>query len=123
MPRARLGRSVSGESMPRSRAARNNRDALFIGFVGNLVVGVWVGHDDDRTLGKITGGTAPADIWRCFMGSAISIDGRQGPPLPAGFRVPQRKQERKSPLPDEWSEGGEAVRSILEMVERLIDEN
>ena len=87
------------------------------------MVGVWVGHDDDRTLGKITGGTAPADIWRRFMGSAISIDGRQGPPLPAGFRVPQRKQERKSPLPDEWSEGGEAVRSILEMVERLIDEN
>ncbi len=60
------------------------------------------------------------------MGSAIAIDGRQGPPLPEGFRVPERRQsqkERKSPLPDDWSESGKAVRSILEMVERLIDEN
>jgi penicillin-binding protein 1A len=115
--------ALSTPTFGKTGTTQNNRDALFIGFAGNLVVGVWVGHDDDRTLGKITGGTAPADIWRRFMGSAISIDGRQGPPLPAGFRVPQRKQERKSPLPDEWSEGGEAVRSILEMVERLIDEN
>jgi penicillin-binding protein 1A len=115
--------ALSTPTFGKTGTTQNNRDALFIGFAGNLVVGVWVGHDDDRTLGKITGGTAPADIWRRFMGSAISIDGRQGPPLPAGFRVPQRKPERKSPLPDEWSEGGEAVRSILEMVERLIDEN
>jgi penicillin-binding protein 1A len=105
---------------------QNNRDALFIGFAGNLVVGVWVGHDDDRTLGKITGGTAPAEIWRRFMSSAIAIDGRRGPPLPAGFRLPQRREpaeERKSPLPDDWSDGGEAIRQIMEAVERLIDEN
>jgi penicillin-binding protein 1A len=90
------------------------------------VVGVWVGRDDNKSLGKITGGTAPAEIWRRFMGPAIAIDGRRGPPLPAGFRVPERqpeRRERKSPLPDDWSEGGEAIRSILEMVERLIDEN
>lgn len=115
--------ALSIPTFGKTGTTQNNRDALFVGFAGNLVVGVWVGHDDDRTLGKITGGTAPADIWRRFMGSAIAIDGRRGPPLPAGFRVPERKQERKSPLPDDWSEGGEAVRSILEMVERLIDEN
>ena len=90
------------------------------------MVGVWVGRDDNQSLGKITGGTAPAEIWRRFMGSAIAIDGRRGPPLPEGFRLPERRQpqgERKSPLPDDWSEGGEAVRAIFEMVERLIDEN
>jgi len=106
---------------------QNNRDALFIGFAGNLVVGVWVGHDDDQSLGKITGGTAPAEIWRRFMASAIAIDGRRGPPLPAGFQVPQRRepdrQQRKSPVPDEWSEGGKAIREIIDMVEQLIDEN
>jgi len=57
------------------------------------------------------------------MGSAIAIDGRHGPPLPVSFRVPERRQERKSPLPDEWSERGETIRSIFEMVERLIEEN
>ncbi|MDP9422282.1 MAG: PBP1A family penicillin-binding protein [Pseudomonadota bacterium] len=115
--------ALSTPTFGKTGTTQNNRDALFIGFAGNLVVGVWVGHDDDRTLGKITGGTAPAEVWRRFMASAIAIDGRRGPPLPASFRVPQRKQERKSPLPDEWSEGGETIQSILEMVERLIDEN
>jgi penicillin-binding protein 1A len=114
---------VSTPTFGKTGTTQNNRDALFIGFAGNLVVGVWVGHDDDRTLGKITGGTAAAEIWRRFMGPAIAIDGRRGPPLPASFRIPERRQERKSPLPDEWSEGGETIRSILEMVERLIDEN
>ena len=115
--------ALSTPTFGKTGTTQENRDALFIGFAGNLVVGVWVGHDDNRSLGKITGGTAPADIWRRFMGSAIAIDGRRGPPLPATFHIPERKQERKSPLPDEWSEGGEAIRSILEMVERLIEEN
>jgi penicillin-binding protein 1A len=115
--------AISTPTFGKTGTTQNNRDALFIGFAGNLVVGVWVGHDDDRTLGKITGGTAPAEIWRRFMGSAIAIDGRHGPPLPANFRVPERRKERKSPLPDEWSEGGETIRSILEMVEQLIGED
>ncbi|HEU0310788.1 MAG TPA: transglycosylase domain-containing protein [Sphingomicrobium sp.] len=118
--------AISTPTFGKTGTTQNNRDALFIGFAGNLVVGVWVGQDDNQSLGKITGGTAPAEIWRRFMGSAIAIDGRRGPPLPEGFRVPERRpeqKERKSPLPDEWSEGGEAVRSILEMIERLIDEN
>src|SRR4029079_12775541 len=48
---------------------QENRDALFIGFAGDLVVGVWVGRDDNTSLGKITGGTAPARIWKNFMTS------------------------------------------------------
>jgi penicillin-binding protein 1A len=118
--------AISTPTFGKTGTTQNNRDALFVGFAGNLVVGVWVGRDDNQSLGRITGGTAPAEIWRRFMGSAIAIDGRQGPPLPDGFRVPERRQsqkERKSPLPDDWSESGKAVRSILEMVERLIDEN
>ena len=103
---------------------QNNRDALFVGFAGNLVVGVWVGRDDNGSLGKITGGSAPAEIWRRFMQPAISIDGRRGPPLPSQFKVPQRRPtERKSPLPDDWSEGGEAIREIIDLVEQFIDKN
>ena len=103
---------------------QNNRDALFVGFAGNLVVGVWVGHDDDRTLGRITGGSAPAEIWRRFMAPALTIDGRRGPPLPAGFRVPERREpEKKSPLPDEWSDGGQAIRKIIEAIGKLVGEN
>jgi penicillin-binding protein 1A len=105
---------------------QNNRDALFIGFAGNLVVGVWVGHDDNASLGKITGGTAPAEIWRKFMAPAIAIDGGQAPQLPSQFRVPQRREaapdERQSPIPEDWSEGGETIREIIDIVEQMIGE-
>ena len=47
------------------------RDALFIGFAGDLVVGVWVGNDDNRPMPGVTGGGAPARIWRSFMTRAL----------------------------------------------------
>uniref|UniRef100_UPI00286E1622 transglycosylase domain-containing protein n=1 Tax=Sphingomonas sp. TaxID=28214 RepID=UPI00286E1622 len=107
--------------------SQGNRDALFVGFAGDLVVGVWVGRDDDKPLGKnLTGGTAPAKIWRSFMAPALSIDGRAAPRLPREFRVPQRapqrrEQPRKSPLPEEWSEPTRALREALEELERLFE--
>ncbi len=70
---------------------QENRDALFIGFAGNLVVGVWVGRDDNKSLGKISGGTVPAEIWRNFMTGALAIDHQRGPPLPLQLpRTPAR---------------------------------
>src|SRR5437868_7341119 len=74
---------------------QENRDALFIGFAGDLVVGVWVGRDDNKSLGKISGGTVPAEIWRNFMTSALAIDRRRGPDLPPEFRIPERRPERE----------------------------
>jgi len=116
--------ALSTATFGKTGTTQNNRDALFIGFAGNLVVGVWVGRDDNGSLGKITGGSAPAEIWRRFMAPAIAVDGRRGPPLPAQFKVPQRRQqERKSPLPDEWSEGGQTIREIIDIVGKLIEEN
>lgn len=51
---------------------QDNRDAVFIGFAGDLVVGVWVGHDDNRPMRRITGGGLPARIWRNFMSRALA---------------------------------------------------
>jgi penicillin-binding protein 1A len=119
--------ALSTSTFGKTGTTQNNRDALFIGFAGNLVVGVWVGHDDDQSLGKITGGTAPAEIWRRFMAPAVAIDGRSGPPLPASFKLPQRReperQQRKSPLPDDWSDGGETIQDIVDLVEQFIAKN
>jgi penicillin-binding protein 1A len=106
--------------------SQDNRDALFIGFAGNLVVGVWVGRDDNTSLGrKISGGTVPAQIWRNFMVPALSIDGRAGPPLPRTFRVPappppSRTREKKSPLPEDWSDGTRGLRDLVEQLGDLI---
>ncbi|MBY5396991.1 PBP1A family penicillin-binding protein [Rhizobium leguminosarum] len=47
--------------------SQNNRDAWFVGFTEALVVGVWVGNDDDAPMKGVTGGDLPAHIWRDFM--------------------------------------------------------
>lgn len=51
--------------------SQNNRDALFVGYAGDLVVGVWVGNDDNLPLTGVTGGGLPARIWNTFMRQAL----------------------------------------------------
>ncbi len=51
--------------------SQDYRDALFVGFAGDLVVGVWIGNDDNSPLRGINGGGLPARIWRDFMSQAI----------------------------------------------------
>jgi penicillin-binding protein 1A len=104
---------------------QDNRDALFVGFAGDLVVGVWVGRDDNKSLGKISGGTVPARIWRDFMSSALSIDDRRGPPIPASYRNRPRPDrelpaDRQSPIPEDWSD--RLLRGIGKAIEEMIEE-
>ena len=61
-------------SLPDGRAAAGKtgttqaaRDAWFIGFTADYVVGVWMGYDDNTPLTGVTGGGLPADIWRETM--------------------------------------------------------
>ncbi|MEO6248337.1 MAG: transglycosylase domain-containing protein [Sphingomicrobium sp.] len=104
---------------------QENRDALFVGFAGDLVVGVWVGRDDNKSLGRVSGGTTPATIWKSFMGSALAVDRRPGPRLPSGFHVPQPAPapvpRSESPLPQEWSDGTKALRDLANTIDGLFD--
>jgi penicillin-binding protein 1A len=95
--------------------SQDNRDALFVGFAGDLIVGVWVGRDDNKSLGNVSGGTVPAQIWHNFMASAVAVDGRRGPPLPFGPRPIERHRgdnDLKSPLPPEWSDATKELRRL-----------
>ena len=56
------------------------RDAWFVGFAGDLVVGVWVGNDDDRPMNKVTGGGLPARLWQAFM-----VDALKGAPADSAY--------------------------------------
>jgi len=100
---------------------QEDRDALFVGFAGNLVVGVWVGRDDNKSLGKISGGTVPAQLWRDFMSAALAVDRQRGPVLPAEFRrpEPERENQSKSPLPPEWSDATKQLREVATQLEEL----
>ncbi len=56
---------------------QNHRDALFIGFAGDLVVGVWVGNDDNSPMAaSIVGGGLPARLWKGFMAQALQMEGK-----------------------------------------------
>jgi membrane carboxypeptidase/penicillin-binding protein len=58
------------------------RDAWFVGYTPDLVVGVWVGHDDGTPLG-LTGAQAALPIWAGVMQVAV----RRRPPR--AFAAPE----------------------------------
>jgi len=47
------------------------KDAWFMGYTGGFVTAVWVGKDDNTAMRKVTGGGAPAEMWRAFMATAL----------------------------------------------------
>jgi penicillin-binding protein 1A len=77
------GRDLAGKTGTTS----DFKDAWFCGFTGDLTAVVWMGRDDDRPMVKVTGGSAPADLWRTFMLSAL----RRLPngPIPPGPAAPE----------------------------------
>jgi len=44
--------------------SQNYSDAWFIGYANDMVVGVWIGNDDNTSMGKTTGGTLPSILWK-----------------------------------------------------------
>ena len=63
---------LSGPNYGKTGTTQDNRDALFVGYAGDLVVGVWIGNDDNSPLDGVTGGGLPARIWRDFMRAAMA---------------------------------------------------
>ncbi|MBU5612014.1 penicillin-binding protein 1A [Geomonas azotofigens] len=64
-----LGRPVAGKT----GTTNDMKDAWFVGYVPQLVAGVWVGYDQERSLGAGgSGGQAAAPIWTEFMQRALS---------------------------------------------------
>jgi penicillin-binding protein 1A len=65
------------------------KDAWFCGYTGGLATVVWTGRDDDKPMVRITGATAPSEIWRSYMTTALKrlnngpIPPGPPPPLPA----------------------------------------
>jgi penicillin-binding protein 1A len=58
------------------------KDAWFCGFTGNFTTVVWMGRDDATPMHAVTGGGAPAEMWRGFMSVALKRFANR--PIPAG---------------------------------------
>ncbi|AEM39902.1 transglycosylase domain-containing protein [Ketogulonicigenium vulgare] len=75
--RARVnGWQIAGKSGTTSAA----RDAWFIGFSADYVIGVWMGYDNNTPLNGVTGGGIPAQIFQETMAGVL--EGMSPTPLP-----------------------------------------
>lgn len=63
----RRGKLDGREAAGKTGTTQAARDAWFVGFTADYVVGVWMGYDDNTPLTGTTGGGLPADIWRETM--------------------------------------------------------
>ncbi len=64
----RKANGLSGINGGKTGTSDNNRDAWFIGFHNQLLAGVWIGHDQNQSLGTSeNGGSTAAPIWFSFM--------------------------------------------------------
>jgi penicillin-binding protein 1A len=81
---AEIGKALPGWPLAGKTGTTNDsKDTWFIGFSPNLVVGVFVGFDNPKTLGHHeTGATAAVPIFKNFMKEAL----KDQPPTP--FLVP-----------------------------------
>jgi penicillin-binding protein 1A len=138
MLRAAINRGTGrGASLPianygKTGTTQDYRDALFVGYAGDLVVGVWIGRDDNTPLNGVTGGSLPARIWRDFMLAALRIDAAPSPegedtPDPEGPIQPMDVIEGEIPLGQDGTslkldEGGVTLRQDGVPVEVRVDE-
>src|SRR5262249_55647237 len=52
--------------------SQSYKDAWFIGFTDDIVVGVWIGNDDNTPTRGVTGGDLPARIWNEFVSQSAA---------------------------------------------------
>ncbi len=77
-----LGRPVAGKTGTTS----GYYDAWFIGYTPDISTGVWVGFDDERTLGRgEVGGKSALPIWLDYMKDAHQNLPARGFPVPDGI--------------------------------------
>jgi penicillin-binding protein 1A len=77
-----IGRPVAGKT----GTTNDVRDAWFIGFTPSYITGVWIGYDQEKSLGKHeVGGRAAAPIWLYFMEKALQNKPVEAFPTPEGI--------------------------------------
>lgn len=111
------GRPAAGKTGTTQEA----RDAWFVGFTADYVVGVWMGNDDNSPLTGVTGGGLPAEIWRETMERIHA-----GTPIrPLPMRVPEPPRlEPPAPAPvPQGQPGGSLGDAILDVLGGILRGN
>ena len=122
---------ITGAVAGKTGTTDDHRDAWFIGYTPDIVVGVWVGFDEGTTL-TLTGAQAALPIWAEFFRKAAPLP-PEAFPIPAGMVSrtidPQTGQLATSACPqsaEEWFIEGTEPMEFCErhspgMIQRLKD--
>lgn len=86
------------EAAGKTGTTNSARDAWFVGFTADYVVGVWMGYDDNLPLTGVTGGGLPAEIWHEVM---VRIN--EG--VPAKPLITEAPDTRYAPIDPTTTEG------------------
>ena len=79
-------RELNRPAAGKTGTTNDYRDAWFVGYTPNLVAGVWVGYDDQASIGrKETGARAALPIWIEFMKKAHSDRNAEDFPVQDGI--------------------------------------
>jgi 1A family penicillin-binding protein len=108
---------LPGFAAGKTGTSQNHRDAWFIGFNESLVVGVWIGNDDDRPMNDVVGGSLPAQAWKDFLtrASAPLVAGATPAASPVAAGAPAAppiagaSPARSSPVSPDQAPGAEAA--------------
>src|SRR5262249_24483445 len=90
---------INGPVEGKTGTSQNHKDAWFIGFTNDIVVGVWIGSDDNTPTRGVTGGDLPARIWNEFVTQSAAARvksvrakrGSQGCPPPQPLTPSQQR--------------------------------
>ncbi len=81
---AGLGHAIAGKT----GTSQDFNDSWFVGFTPDLSIAVWVGHDDNTSLGKnMTGAALAAPIWHEFAETALRNHPKLQFPMPDGVQL------------------------------------
>ena len=69
------GARINVPAEGKTGTSQNHKDAWFIGFTNDIVVGVWIGNDDNSPTRGVTGGDLPARIWNEFVSQSAAGSG------------------------------------------------
>ena len=87
------GAAINRPCAGKSGTTSDYHDAWFVGFTPDLACAVWIGDDNNDSLGGMTGGGEPATLWRTFMSNALANTPASDFDAPEGFKMPAPKYE------------------------------